>query len=256
MAKHAPATLSSFPKQRPPLEGEYAAIYDAYYEDNRQGRTPASSLSQLMERWLHRQVAADVRVNPPPGPTLEIGAGTLNQLAFEPENAAYDVVEPFTRLLDAAAGRSRVRHVYEDIADVPATARYARVTSVAAFEHIENLPEVVARAGLMLLPGGALRVSIPSEGSPLWGLGWRLTTGLEFRLKRRLDYGVLMRHEHVNTAREIEDVLRYFFDTVRSRFLGLTPGFSLYRFFACTDPDAALCSAYLCSPGPQEGRAV
>ncbi|GAH28860.1 unnamed protein product, partial [marine sediment metagenome] len=33
--------------------------------------------------------------------------------------------------------------------------------------------EVIAKAGLLLMPDGMLRVSIPSEGTLLWALGSR-----------------------------------------------------------------------------------
>ena len=123
--------------------------------------------------------------------------------------------------------------------------RYDRITSVAVFEHICNLPEVVARAGLLLNTGGTLRVSIPSEGTWLWTLGWRMTTGLEFRLRYGLDYGVLMKHEHVNTAAEIEEVLRHFFSNLRVEVFGLSRGVSFYRFYECAGPDRQRCERYL-----------
>ena len=61
-------------------------------------------------------------------------------------------------------------------------------------------------------------------------------TGLEFRSKYGLDYGVLMKHEHVNTAAEIESVLRYFFQSVDRAVFGLTASFSFYQFFECRSP--------------------
>ena len=88
--------LARFPKTRPILPPKLQAIYTQQYLENRAGATPASSASQTLERWLHRQVAADVAAGPLP--TLEIGAGTLNQLNFEPANPAYDIVEPFEAL--------------------------------------------------------------------------------------------------------------------------------------------------------------
>ena len=74
------------------------------------------------------------------------------------------------------------------------------------------------------------------DGTLLWTLGWRLTTGLEFRWKYGLDYGVLMRHEHVNTAAEIEAVLRAFFKSVRRSVFGIAPALSFYQCFECTSP--------------------
>src|SRR5262249_55975161 len=151
--------------------------------------TAASSLSQRMESWLHKQVAKDVLDSRGEKVTLEIGAGMLNQLRYEPVVGHYDIVEPFRELYEGSADLKRIRNIYNDIAEVPGNYRYDRITSVATFEHICNLPEVIAYCGLLLADNGKLRVSIPSEGTLLWTLGWKLTTGLEFRIKYGLDYG-------------------------------------------------------------------
>src|SRR5690606_32727312 len=100
----------------------------------------------------------------------------------------------------------------------------------AAMEHIADLPVLLARAAGLLEPGGSFRAAIPAEGGMLWTLGWRLTTGLEFRLRHGLDYGVMMRHEHLNTAAEIEALCRALFGTVRVSSFGLGRQLSLYRF--------------------------
>jgi hypothetical protein len=234
-----------FPKTRPPLPSEIAAIYATQYKSNREGKTTASSLSQKVESWMHKQVAKDVAHGFAPKATLEIGAGTLNQLAHEPQLGPYDVVEPFKELYANSTLLSRVRNVYSDLSEVPLTVRYDRITSVATFEHICNLPEVVARAGLLLAPGGYLRTAIPSEGTPLWTLGWKMTTGFEFWLKHGLDYGLLMKYEHVNTAREIEAVIRYFFRDVECRVFGVSKYLSLYQFYASNNPDLSRCEQNL-----------
>ena len=157
-----------------------------------------------------------------PVSTLEIGAGTLNHVPLEPRSQPYDIVEPFQRLFERSPHLSRVRNRFDDIAQVPWDLRFDRIISIAAFEHICNLPEVVARCGLLLHPRGCIRVAVPSEGTCLWRLAWGLTTGLEFRLRYRLAYGVLMRHEHVNTALEIRAIIKYFFDFTKTRYFGPT----------------------------------
>lgn len=238
------ALLARFPKTRPQLSPELAAIYVRQYQENRSGETTAASLSQRLEAWMHRQVAADVAKGGAK-PTLEIGAGTLNQLAYEPQGAAYDIVEPFSELFAASPLRTRVRDVFADTAEVPAERRYARITSVAALEHICDLPRVLARAALMLEPGGSLRSAIPSEGGLLWRLGWSLTTGLEFRLRHGLDYGELMAHEHVNSAVEIETLIRALFDDVRIRSFGVGRQLSLYRFVEAREPKLGAAEAWL-----------
>lgn len=227
--------LARFPKTRPPLSPQLEAIYVRQYQENRSGETRAASLAQRLEAWMHRQVAADVRHGPPRA-TLELGAGTLNQLAYEPEGAPYDIVEPFAELFEASPLRSRIRAVFADVAEVPADRRYGRITSVAALEHICDLPLALARAARLLEPDGALRSAIPSEGGLLWRLGWSLTTGLEFRLRHGLDYGELMAHEHVNTAAEIERLVHELFAEVEVRSFGLGRQLSLYRFIVARKP--------------------
>lgn len=240
--------FENFPKTRPELPPAYQAIYAEQYKENREGGSAAAGLAQKLEAWMHRKVAADVQ-SLPDRATLEIGAGTLNQLKYEPHAAPYDVVEPFRYLFESSPELPRVRSIYDDIADVPAENRYDRVTSIAAFEHICDLPEVVARCALLLNERGTLRCAIPSEGTILWRLGYTFTTGLEFKRKHGLDYEVLMRHEHVNTAAEIEAVLRYFFGQVGRSVFGVARALSIYQFYECSRPDRDRCELYLNSRG-------
>jgi hypothetical protein len=236
--------LENFPKKRPPLPAAYQEIYDAHYKENREGGSNAAGLAQKLERWMHRCVAADAK-KPPVAATLEVGGGTLNHLEHEPNTKVYDVVEPFKYLYETSPARSRVRRFYDDIDEIPDGTKYGRIISIATFEHIEDLPSVVARCGLLLDDGGSLRVAIPSEGTILWKLGYTLTTGAEFKKRYGLDYEVLMRHEHVNSAREIEEVLRYFFAAVKRKVFGIAAGLSIYQYFECRDPDRDRCREYI-----------
>ena len=239
------STFSKFPKTRPPLPREIEEIYSTHYKSNRDGDTTAASMAQRLEAWMHKKVAADVAGLPGTGKsTLEVGAGTLNQLQYEPEAGPYDIVEPFTSLYQGSKQLARIRSIYSDIAQVPDGTQYDRITSVATFEHILNLPELVARCGLLLADNGSLRTAIPSEGTFLWTLGWKLTTGLEFKMKYGLDYGLLMKHEHVNTAREIREVLEFFFADVKSSAFGIAKAVSLYQFYECKHPRRDRCREY------------
>lgn len=247
------AVLARFPKIRPPLPPEIQAIYARHYQSNREGDTAAASLSQKMEAWMHRRVAEDVAA---PGAadgksTLEIGAGTLNQLPYEPAVRHYDIVEPFAQLYQDSARLGRIGKIYARLDQVPPHARYQRITSIAVLEHLCDLPRDVARAALLLTEDGVFRVSIPSEGCWPWTLGWRLTTGLEFRLRHGADYGLLMRHEHVNTADEIEAVLACFFGQTDCRVFGLSRALSLYRYYECRGPKQEKCRAFLHAAGEQ-----
>ncbi len=236
------AILDRYPKTRPPLPAAYQAIYQRHYKANRQASYRTTSLSSRMEAWMHRQVAADVARGGRPV-TLEIGAGTLNHLPYEPDGEPYDIVEPFRGLYEDSPWLDRVRHIHGDITNVPATERYDRIVSIATFEHLERLPDVVACAGLVLADNGVLRVAIPNEGTILWRLGTALT-GAEFRLRYGLDYQVLMRHEHVNTADEIEAVLRWFFADVRVAHCGIHRRLAFYRFLECRRCDRDRAAAH------------
>jgi hypothetical protein len=237
--------LTRFPKSRTPLPERYREIYASHYRINRDGVTYVTSLSKRMESWLHRAVGTDVQHADREVVTLEIGAGTLNQLSYEPQVGPYDIVEPFSALFVGSPLTSRVRQIYSDISHIRGNSLYDRITSIATFEHLCDLPALVARTGTLLKSRGCLRVAIPSEGTILWSMAWKLTTGLEYRIKYGLDYGVLMRYEHVNEAKEIEDVLNHFYGIVRRRVFGISRSLSFYQFFECFEPRKELCRDFL-----------
>lgn len=109
--------FENFPKTRKPLPSEYQAIYENFYKSNRNGESTASGAAQKMERWLHKKVAADTQgLNG--HKTLEIGAGTLNQLDFEQDFSHYDIIEPFTDLYQGSPRLSKIRKIYKDISEV------------------------------------------------------------------------------------------------------------------------------------------
>lgn len=228
--------LEKYPKEHPPLPPEYEDLYNKHYKDNREGNSAASGLAQKMERWMHKQVAKDLPLLGKSVSTLEIGAGTLNHLVYEKNDGVYDIVEPFKELFEGSDDLSRIGNIYDSIHQVNGAEKYDRIITIATFEHVCDLPQVIAKSALLLKDGGSLRVAIPSEGSLLWYLGWRLTTGIEFYLKNKLDYGVMMRHEHVNNYFEVQQLLKMFFREVNSSQLGPMKSLSFYQFYECKNP--------------------
>lgn len=179
-------------------------------------------------------------------PTLELGAGTLNHLRFERALGAYDVVEPFAALWRDSPEAGKVRRFYAAQDEIPRQPAYARIVSVAVLEHMIDLPRELALSGLLLQPDGVFQAGIPSEGGFLWWLGWRATTGITYGLRNRLDYGVVMRHEHVNRAREIEALVCHVFrDVRRVRFPTPFLQGSLYTYLEARVPDLERCRAIL-----------
>jgi hypothetical protein len=209
----AEALLSSYPRARPPLSSEHARIYVEEYRRNRRGDSPLAAMVQRLEGWMHDAIKSPAST----GSILEIGAGTLNHVPFENGRAPYDIVEPFEELWRDSPHRHKVGQFYRDIAEVPLTLSYDRILSVAVLEHLTDLPRMVAESVRRLDDKGRFAAAFPSEGGLLWGLAWRLTTGVSYRLRNRLPYSVVMKHEHVNSADDILRVLTYFFGTVRVR---------------------------------------
>jgi hypothetical protein len=107
-----------------------------------------------------------------------------------------------------------LHHIYSDLQEVSLCSSYDCIFAVAVLEHVSDLPFILARSGLLLREGGTFRAGFPSEGGLLWGVAWRLTTGMEYRFTRGLDYGAIMRHEHLNTAREIVKLIHFFYEQV------------------------------------------
>lgn len=227
-----------YPKERPVLPPAFREVYDRHMLDNRTGGTSASRLSAAMESWMHRKVASLSGIIE--GPVLELGAGTLNQLPYESpaSGSIYDIVEPTQLFLQAAPRLEKVSNIFRDIREINASDRYTRITSVAVLEHVTDLPELIARCAVGLAEPGVFQAAIPSEGTWLWRLGsWY--AGREFKRRYGLDYRVLMKHEHLNTASEVEEVLEYFFREVSCRVFGLSRGNSFYRYYECRNPDRA-----------------
>lgn len=77
--------FEKFPKQRSVLPEAYQKIYAEHYRKNRDGATAATSVSNKMEEWLHKKAASDLNGKSDKA-TLEIGAGTLNQLCMKTQH--------------------------------------------------------------------------------------------------------------------------------------------------------------------------
>lgn len=224
-----PDCFKNFPKVRPTLPQPYLAVYEQEYIANRTEGGTANRIARFLESWMHRQVAATAPGTP--HAILELGAGSLNHLPWEQDYQRYDAVEPFKPLVEASRHHTLVNTFYSSLAEVPPDQYYDRVISIAVLEHLLDLPAEIARAALHLNEQGVFCAGIPTEGAWLWSLAWKYGTGPGFRRRTGLDYAVLMKHEHVNTADEIETCIRYFFTEVTiKRFPTPFKPFSLYTF--------------------------
>ena len=232
------SALDAWPKVRPDLPDAYGLIYAEHMHGNRSGGSLLNKTALWLEEWMHRAVS-----RPRAARVLELGAGNLNHVRFEPLAEHYSVVEPLMEVVESSRRKTQVPIDYlGDYSDLLELARssditFDKVLSVAVLEHLEDLPAVVSAASLLLAPEGCFLAGIPSEGGRLWSTAWRSTTGRAFRKRYGLDYATLMRWEHINTAPEIEFVARSIFDDVRiTRFPGPTLDTSLYTCLTARSP--------------------
>jgi hypothetical protein len=233
--------LSTYPRSRPELPPGQRASYIEHYRSNREAKRGLAKFGGMLESWMHRRVAEGVTG----GTLLEIGAGNLNHLPYLPAACVCDAVEPFQELWQDSPYRSRINNMYSDLEQVPQTRRYDCIFSVAVLEHLTDFPSILARAGLLLREGGTFRAGFPTEGGLLWGFAWRFTTGIEYRLKRGLDYGPIMRHEHLNSAKEILLLLDHFYEQVEiSRFPFPLQHLSFYTTAIARQPRLDRCVAF------------
>jgi hypothetical protein len=252
-AEFVAAMLSSYPRARPALTEAHERIYVEEYRRNRGAYGGLLfRVTAALERWMHRKVAG-LRG----GRTLELGAGTLNHLQYEPA-MEYDIVEPLPALYRDSAGRNRVVRFYKCIFDIPDQALYRRIISVAVLEHVEDLPRIVARSGLLLAPDGAFQAGIPAEGGLLWSLAWRMTTGIAYRMRTGLPYAPVMRHEHLSTAVEIISIVRYCFRSVVLSWFPLPfRHLSFYCYIEARDPEIERCERLLATrASDRKGRSA
>jgi SAM-dependent methyltransferase len=175
-----------------------------------------------------------------------LGAGTLNHRRYEPLDAEYDAVEPFRELFQGRDDARYVRTFFGDVSEIPLDRQYRRIISIAVLEHMTNLPVDLANATRRLHPDGTFQAGIPSEGGLLWWMGWRFSTGISYCFRTGLDYGVVMRHEHVNRAPEIVAVIRYLFRKVAiQRFPFPGHHSSFYTYVEARAPDYDRCKQLL-----------
>lgn len=223
--------IKKFPKKRPALDSRIKEFYQDEYLKNRNGENIVHSLANKLESWMHKKIAYLPRKR-----ILEIGAGTLNHLSYESRFKSYDIVEPFSNLYQNREILKQVDFIWADIQEIK-IGRYDKILSIATLEHVQDLPKLLAKSCFLLKSSGVFQVGIPAEGGFLWGLTWRITTGLEFFLRTGLNYKNLMRHEHINSAKEIELLCKWLFRDVKIKYFPIYGlHFSWYIYLECRQP--------------------
>ena len=215
------------------LPEKYKKIYKNFYKEYALSKTFTRKIISFFESWYHKEISNMGNQN---GAILEIGCGSLNHIKYEKNFLSYEVVEPKEFLIKQAERKKRliVTKTYPSLDLIPSNKNYSKIISIAVLEHVNNLDEHISKITDLLNPNGIFAVAIPAEGELLWWLAWRLTSGISFWLKYRLDYGIIMRYEHINNSEEIiKKLKKYFFINRVKSFPFNIKNFRIYITLEC-----------------------
>ena len=221
--------IKRYPKKRIHLNKNYMDIYNQHYLNNRSGSGLSNYLSKIMESWMHKKVSSIKGKN-----ILELGAGNLNHIKYERDFHIYDIVEPFRELYKDSPELNKIRYKYKSLDEVKN--KFDKIISIATLEHLEDLPKEINNCKKLLEKNGVFQVAVPCEGELAFKLGWKLTTGISFKLNYNLDYSKLIQYEHLNTLNEIKIILQNNFEILkfeRSPFILPFKNLSFYAYFEC-----------------------
>ncbi|HLL90864.1 MAG TPA: class I SAM-dependent methyltransferase [Tepidisphaeraceae bacterium] len=211
----------TWPKVRPPLDAEQQRIMEDWYGHYLGNVLPNrfGAIDRFGHEYVLRSMVDGAR-------TLEVGPGTGSHLQFEDlkRHEQYVGVE-----LRATLGNTierdypGVRLVVGDCQqriDFP-DHTFDRVIAIHVLEHLDNLPAALAEFRRVLKPSGRLSIVIPCEGGAGYAMGRAVTTKRLFEKRYKVPYEPFIRHDHVNTARDVLAALDRDFRTVHRTFYPL-----------------------------------
>jgi SAM-dependent methyltransferase len=149
--------------------------------------------------------------------TLEVGAGTGAHLVLEDltrqDYYALEYREKWCGYIRKLIAPERV--ICGDIQQRQAwpDKHFDRVVGIHVLEHLADLPAALKEIGRLLKDDGKLDVILPCEGRLAYGLGRKISAERQFRRDFKMDYGPIVRHEHINTLDEVLEELELLFES-------------------------------------------
>ncbi|HEY8217628.1 MAG TPA: class I SAM-dependent methyltransferase [Acidimicrobiia bacterium] len=210
---------TSWPKVVPPLSDEDQVLHDDFV---RYWHEVLPRRYGLIERFNHRY---PLRSKPRDAVgslrTLELGAGLGEHLEYEDlTDQQYTCVE--IRANQAATIEARFPGVEVIVADCQQQlpfdeASFDRIIAVHVLEHLPDLPSALDECHRLLRQGGVLGIVIPCDPGLAYGVARRLSAQRIFERRYGRPYGPFIRREHINSPREIVDLVRERFHIVHRR---------------------------------------
>lgn len=158
--------------------------------------------------------------------TLEVGAGLGEHAHWENlKNQEYTMLEyreEWCHQLRAQNPGCKVIH-----GDIQGRLEYPdgyfdRIIAIHVLEHLPDLPKALSEIHRLLVPGGQFDIVIPCEGGLAYGFARKISSERMFKKNFGMDYGPIIRAEHVNTCAEIlEELSRLSWIRTRSKHFPL-----------------------------------
>lgn len=157
--------------------------------------------------------------------TLEIGAGLGAHAAFEDlKNQDYfqmEYREDFCKELRKKFDPSKVvcgdiqgRLPFED-------GIFDRIIAIHVLEHLPDLPKALTEIKRLMKPDGVFDVVLPCEGGLAYSLARKISAERMFKKRFKMDYGPIIKNEHVSTYSEILREIDENFQRAQSRYFPL-----------------------------------
>ena len=209
---------SKWPKKLPELTEEQVRIKDEWMK---YWHELLPSKFGIIEEFNHgfpvKQMSKRERLY-----TLEIGAGLGGHIAYENlDNQNYSVLELRENMAEVL--KERFPKVNVHVGDIQkktnfSDAQFDRVVAVHVLEHLPDLPSALDEVSRILKDDGQFTIVIPCEGGMAYGFARYISSNRIFRKKFNMEYGWLMKSEHVNKAYEIIDELKKKFTVTKRKF--------------------------------------
>lgn len=218
------ATVSKWPKVRPPLTGEQESVWEDFFTLwhevlPRRYRVVERFNQAFPTRYQH----AGVRT------TIEVGAGMGAHLDFEKPSPEQERNYYAVELRESLA--KHIRRKYPQVNVVVADSQdrlpfddssFDRCVAVHVLEHLPNLPACLSEIRRVLdKQRGQLLAVIPCEGGPAYSLARRMSARRIFEGAYDMSYAPFIQREHLNRPDEILAELEPYFTIVRRRFYPL-----------------------------------
>jgi SAM-dependent methyltransferase len=209
------ALKCKWPKSLPPITEEQKLISDAFM---RLWHEVLPKKYGIVEKFNHTFPV----INSPRDflTTLEIGAGLGEHINYEKLTEAQKANYYALELRENMA--SHIRQAFPFINTIVGDCQskldfkkdhFDRILAIHVLEHLPNLPLCIKEAHRLInKTKGRLIVVIPTEGSPAYTLGRKLSAERVYKKHFGGDYSWIYKREHINLAPEIIFELEQYFE--------------------------------------------